>query len=127
MDILKIAGLALCAVILINIIKNYKSEFAIYVVIASCILILYFVIDNLKYGFIYISSIYEKLNYGKSYFPIIIKILAVAYITEFTAQLCSDSGEKAISTKVELAGKIIIFYLSIPIFVSILDLLNNLM
>ena len=127
MDILKIAGLAICAIVLISIVKAYKPEFSIYVVIASSLLILYFIIDNLKYGFLYLTKIYEQLDTGKDYFPIIIKILAVAYITEFTSQICQDAGEKAISSKVELAGKVIIFYLSIPIFISILQLFNDLM
>ncbi|HKM28707.1 MAG TPA: SpoIIIAC/SpoIIIAD family protein [Anaerovoracaceae bacterium] len=127
MDILKIAALAMCAVVIITLVRAYKPEFSIFVGLACSILILYFIIDNLKYGFVYISGIYERLVYGRGYFAIIIKILAVAYITEFTTQLCIDSGEKAIGSKVELAGKVIIFYLAIPIFVSIMDLFEKLL
>lgn len=127
MEILKIATLALCAVILIILVKSYKPEFGIYVTIACSVLILFFLLDSLKYAFVYISQVYDKLEYGKSYFPVIIKVLAVAYITEFTAQLCRDSGESSIASKVELAGKIIIFCVAIPVFASILNLVEKLL
>ena len=65
------------------------------------------------------------MTYGKNFFPIIIKVLVVAYLADFTAQLCKDAGESAIAGKVELAGKIVIFYLSMPILLAILELINS--
>lgn len=127
MEILRIAALALCAVILIILVKNYKPEFGIFVAIGCGVLILYFMADSLKYAFSYLSDFYNRLDYGKSYFPIIIKVLAVAYITEFTAQLCRDAGESSIASKVELAGKVIIFCVAIPVFISILNLVEELL
>lgn len=127
MEILKIAALALAAVILIVLVKNYKPEFGIFVAIGCSVLILYFLVDSLKYAFAYLSDIYGRLEYGKSYFPIVIKVLAIAYITEFTSQLCRDAGESSIASKVELAGKVIIFCVAIPVFVSILNLVEELL
>lgn len=127
MEIVKITALALCAVILIVLVKNYKPEFGVFTALGCSILILYFLTDSLKYAFSYISGLYERLDCGKGYFPIIIKVLAVAYITEFTSQLCRDSGENSIAAKVELAGKIIIFCIAVPVFVSILNLVEELL
>ena len=127
MEILKIAALALCAVMIIVLVKNYKPEFGIFVAIGCSVLILYFLVDSLKYAISYMSQLYDKLDYGKTYFPIIIKVLAIAYITEFTSQLCKDAGESSIASKVELAGKIIIFCVAIPVFISILNLVEQLL
>ena len=127
MEILKIAALALCAVILIVLVKNYKPEFGVYTAIGCSVLILYFLVDSLKYAFSYMADLYERLDYAKIYFPIIIKVLSIAYITEFTAQLCKDSGETSIASKVELAGKIVIFCVAIPVFISILNLVEQLL
>ena len=127
MEILKIAALALCAVILSVLVKNYKPEFGVYTAIGCSVLILYFLVDSLKYAFSYMAGLYERLDYAKSYFPIIIKVLSIAYITEFTAQLCKDSGETSIASKVELAGKIVIFCVAIPVFISILNLVEQLL
>lgn len=127
MEIIKIAALALTAVVLIVLVKHYKPEFGIFVTLGCSVLILYFLIDSLRYAFSYMSDIYARLDYGKTYFPVIIKVLAIAYITEFTSQLCKDAGESSIASKVELAGKIIIFCVAIPVFASILNLVEELL
>lgn len=127
MEILKISALALCAVVLIIIVRQHKPEFGVFVAIGCSVLVLYFLTDSLKYAFSYMSQLYGRLDYGKTYLPVIIKVLAIAYITEFTAQLCRDAGEGSIASKVELAGKIMIFCVALPVFVSMMNLVETLL
>lgn len=124
-SLFKIIAIAILCVILISIIKVYKPEYVIEITICSSIILLYFILQGINYGISYINHIYENISYGKSYFPIIIKVLAIAYITEFSSALCQDAGEKTIASKIELAGKLAIFFAAIPIFDSLLTLLNN--
>lgn len=125
MEILQIAGIAVSGMIIVSLVRVVKPEFAIYIVIATVIVILILCVTQLTAVFQFLKSVYNDMTYGKEYFPIIIKVLVVAYLADFTAQLCNDAGEKSIGSKVELAGKIIIFYLSLPILVSILELVNS--
>jgi stage III sporulation protein AD len=125
MEIIKIACIALAGVIAVSIIKGFKPELAIYVVIATVVIIFGIAADRLIVVFQFLQTIYDQLTYGKAFFPIIMKVLAVAYLADFTAQICKDSGENAIAGKVELAGKIVIFYLATPILLAILDLINS--
>ena len=124
--LLKICAIGIAALIIISIVKTYKPEFTVEVTLCAGMILLYFIIDSLKYGFGFIADIYEDLSYGKEYFPIILKVLGIAYITEFAAAIFQDAGEKSIASKVELAGKIAIFFAAIPVFTSLLDLLNSL-
>lgn len=125
MEILQIAGIAVSGMIMVSLVRIFKPEFAIYIVIATVIVILILCVTELTAVFQFLKSVYDEMSYGKEYFPIIIKVLVVAYLADFTAQLCNDAGETSIGSKVELAGKIIIFYLSLPILVSILELVNS--
>lgn len=127
MEILQIAGIAISGVLLISIIRNFKPELAIYVVIATVLVIFLMALEQLTSVFQFLKTVYDEMTYGKEFFPIIIKVLVVAYLADFTAQLCNDAGESAIGSKVELAGKIIIFYLSLPILLSILTLINSIL
>ena len=70
---------------------------------------------------------YDSVAYGRTFFPVMIKVLAVAYITDLTAQLCKDAGEGAIGSKVELAGKVIIFAVSMPVLTAILEMISSLL
>ena len=68
-----------------------------------------------------LKSIADKADVGSLHLATLLKIVGVAYIAEFGAQVCRDAQEGAIASKVELAGKVIIMALSIPIVLVILD------
>lgn len=127
MEILKIVALALTGVMLAGLMKNVNKAIAVYVAVATVIILFLSIIDRLADIFGFLESIYDNVTYGKMFFPVIIKVLAVAYITDFTAQLCRDAGESSIGSKVELAGKVIIFYIAMPILTAILELIGTLL
>lgn len=127
MDIFKIAAIGLCGVVVSSMVKSNKPEFATYIVIATVMIIFTMIIYKLTAVFEFLSSIYNQISYGKTFFPIILKVLAVAYIADFAAQICRDSGETAIAGKVELAGKVMIFYLAVPVMVAVMDLINQML
>lgn len=125
MEIMKIVGIAIAGVILVSIVKNFRPEFSIYIALATVVIIFIMAVSKLTSVFQFLESVYNQMTYGTEYFPIIIKVLVVAYLTDFTSQLCKDAGEGSIAGKVELAGKIVIFYLALPILTAILDLINS--
>ena len=57
MEIIKIIGIGLTALIIIILLKQYKPEFAIYISLLTGVLILLFVIDDLKRNNKFITNI----------------------------------------------------------------------
>lgn len=127
MDILKVVGIALTGLMLCTFTRTINKELSLYIIIATSLIILTNILFRLNTIFSYIQGVYENITYGSELFPIMVKVLLVAYITDFTAQLCKDSGENAIGSKVELAGKVTIFYIAIPVLTSILELIDGLL
>ena len=78
-------------------------------------------------AFEYFKSIYSELSIEQPFIPILFKVIIISYVTDFTAQLCRDAGEGAIAGKTELAGKVLILYLSLPILVSIIEIINGIL
>ena len=127
MEILKIAAIAISGVILASLLKSINKDVSLYVILATSIIILISILSRISEIFIFIENIYNNVTYGREFFPVIIKVLIIAYITDFTAQLCNDAGENSIGSKVELAGKVMIFYVAVPILTAILQLIDVLL
>ena len=127
MSVLKIAAIGLIGLLLASLIKTVNKDVSIYVVLATVTLLFIYIVGEISGVFIYLETIYNNVTYGREFFPIVIKVLAVAYIADFTSQLCKDAGEASIGSKIELAGKIIIFYMAMPIFTAILQLIDSLL
>ncbi len=126
MDIVKIAIIGMIGTVLSIIMKSYKPEFSIHLVLSTVLIIFLLIISKLEIVLSFFQSISSEININKIYFPIILKILGVSYVADFTAQICKDAGEGAIANKVEFAGKVIIMYIALPVFLSIIDLINRL-
>jgi len=127
MEIIKIAVIALTGVISAALLKSINKDISLYVILATSVIILIAVLGEISEIFSFIESIYDDITYGREFFPVIIKVLIIAYITDFTAQLCKDAGEGSIGSKVELAGKVIIFYVAMPILTAILEVIDVLL
>ena len=121
-DVIKIIGIGLLALIIIVILKQYKPEFAIYVSMIAGVLILVLSIQKLTGIINLLQSLANKTYINQSFLSILLKITGIAFITEFAVSICSDAGEKAIASKIEIGSKVIIIAMSIPIITSLLEL-----
>ena len=77
MEIIKIIGVAILAVVIIIIIKQYKPEFAIYISIITSIIIVYFVIDKFSGIINLLNNLSNKLNSGQEFLKILMKLNAI--------------------------------------------------
>ena len=127
MILLKICATAVISVVLISLIRLYKPELTIEAVLCASVLLLICIVGSITHSFAYLEDICTKTAGSRPYYPVILKALGLAYATEFTASLCQDAGEKSIAGKVELAGKIAIFFTALPVFQSLMDLMNQLL
>ena len=123
MEIVKIIGVGITALVIIIILKQYKPEFVIYVSLAVGAIILLMVMDKLSAVINLLTSITSKTNMNGEFLSILLKITGISILTEYAVSICKDSGESAIASKVDLGGKIIIISMSIPIITALLELL----
>lgn len=121
MDIVKIIGIGLIALIIIVIIKQYKPEFAIYVSLGAGILIFALIAAKMSGIIEILKSLASKTAINSDFLVLLIKITGIAILIEFAVSVCKDSGESAIASKIDLGGKVIIMSMSIPIMSSLLE------
>ena len=127
MDILQIVCFGIIAVILSATIKAQRPEIALQVNIITGIIIFLVVAVKLSVVIEFIEDFSKKADIDFTYITILLKIVGIAYIAEFGAEVCKDAGESSIASKIELAGKVTIMILSVPIISSLLEMVVKLM
>lgn len=121
MDIIKIIGVGLIAVIVITVLKQYKPEFTVYISIFAGAIILGLVMTRISAVIQLLTELSNKVSDTNGFLKILIKITGIAFLTEFAVNICKDAGESAIASKVDLGGKIIIISMSVPIISELLE------
>ena len=122
MEIYKIVGVAIVSTVLISVVKPYRKEIAVILSVMVGIVLFSYITLYIKSA---VSTVYEvasRIDLDLTFIKIILKIIAVSYVCEFGSQICKDAGEMSIASKVELAGKVIIVYISMPIVMSLFEI-----
>lgn len=125
MEIFQIVAIGLVAAILSVLIKSQKPEIGIYISLVAGVIIFLFVATKLQSVIEILNQLAYKVNIDSIYLSTILKIVGIAYIAEFGAQVCKDAGEGVMASKIEFAGKILIMVMAVPILVSLMDLIIN--
>lgn len=123
MEVIKIIGIALIALIVIILLKQYRPEFAVYISLLAGVLILVLVMDKLTGIVNLLQTLADKTSINGTFLTLLIKITGIAFLSEFAVSICKDSGEGAIASKIEIGSKIIIISMSIPIISSLLEII----
>ncbi len=128
MDIVKIVGIGFLTLIVILVLKEFKKEYAIYASILGGIILLTMSFGTISEIVGFLNRISEKTSYNNSGFiTLLLKITGIAVLVEYGTSICRDSGETAIASKIDFAGKIIIISMSIPVISLALDTLLQLL
>ena len=119
MNIAAIAALALIAALLAVMLKRYNSELGVVVSIVAGAVILIELLKTVAPILQQMETLFSISGISGEYDLILFKTLGVCYIAQFAADSCRDAGENALASKVEIAGKIAVLLLALPLFESI--------
>ena len=125
MEILKIIGIAFVTAITAILLKGTKPELSFAVTVTGVIVILLFIIDSLQNTIGLLNELVQMTGVDNSIFKILIKIVGVGYLTEFSSGILNDFGSSAVADKVALGGKITILVLSLPVLEGLLQMIRG--
>jgi len=111
--------------ILVITVKEYKPEIAIVLSISLGIVMLLSASRLITPIFDQIKELLNNSSVSLKNLNILIKALGICYLTQFVSDICKDSGQTSISTKVELVGRITICLLAIPLYQELLVLIKS--
>ena len=115
MEIAKVIGIGVVGGILAVAVKKTNPELGMQVSIAAGVIVFCMVLGYLAQAVDFIKRFAEQ--YGALYQGaiVLLKVIGIAYLCEFGVQVLKDAGENALAVKVELAGKVIIFAVTLPL------------
>ena len=125
--IFKIIAIGLITCLATMIIRPVRADFAVIIAIVGGLIILFMVVDYLSNVFEVLRNIIGISGVNSNLYTLLLKIIGVGYLIEFTAGICSDTGNSGLGDKVLLGWKIIILVMALPIITNILQIIMELL
>lgn len=121
MEIVQVVGLAIVSVVLLLVVRQQRPEIAVLLALVVGLAVFFLVAQRLVAILDFLRDLASRARVDSLYLNTILKIVGIAYIAEIGAQVCRDAEDTTIASKVELAGKVLILVLAMPIVMAILE------
>ena len=122
MDIIRIAFIGIIAGVLVVTVRQKQPELGMQVGIVAGLIIFIYVLDYIVTAVDYVKNIVNSYHIPIDGITIVLKIVGIAYICEFAVHTLKDTGENALAAKVEIAGRVFIVVLSLPVLSSFMNM-----
>lgn len=127
MDALKIASFAVCAAGIALLLRRMRPEAAVALVIAAGIMTALMALPMLQDVIKSLCTLASAYGVGEAYLSQLLKVGGVSLLMDFAAQSCRDAGEEGLALKTEIAGRIILISLALPVMQKLLDQIMSLL
>ena len=119
--VLKIGMLGIVGALLAIQFRSRQPEYAILIGVGICILIFGFVVGQFQVLFEKFELLKAYLGGGEGYLTVLVKVIGIAYICEFSAAICKDAGFGAVAQQIEILGKLAVIGAGLPILFAVIE------
>ena len=126
MPIFQLIGIAFVTAVTALLLKSARPELSFAVTVAGCIILLLMILDLVKDSLSVFHDIAQNTGIDATLIKILLKMIGVGYLVEFSAGLLNDFGQNSLADKLIFAGKIVVLILAVPILESVLSLIGSL-
>lgn len=121
MSVLTIGILGIAGALLAVELKGLKGEYGIYLVAAVGLVIFFYGITKLKTVIETIRQVQSYIRLNRMYLEVLLKMIGITYIAEFSSGICKDAGYGSLGSQIEIFGKLSVLAVSMPILLALLD------
>jgi len=127
MDIFKVIGIGIVAALFGTLLKPQKPEIAMQITIAASVIIFIIIAPYLNTVVSVFKDISVQAGIESDYFMIVLKIIGISYAAQIAIEICRDVGQGAVAAKLEIASKLIIMVMSVPVMYKMLSVVTQLL
>lgn len=124
-ELVKVAFLGIAGVLLAVQFKGQKPEYGIYIGLAVAILIFGYALRQVEAVTQQLGKLRSYLGGAESYLTILLKVIGITYICEFSAGICKDAGYQAVAGQIEVLGKLSVMFAGLPILFAVIEQIHN--
>ncbi|MCI8993429.1 MAG: stage III sporulation protein AD [Eubacterium sp.] len=125
MDIIKIGMIGMTGVLIAIPLRNVKPSYGTYIALSVCLCIFFYIVSRLRLVMDSLDKITGYIDLSEDYIRIILKMIGVTYIAEFSSGICRDAGYGGIANQIEIFAKLSILVLSMPVVLSLLETISS--
>lgn len=127
LSICALIALVLISLALILMLKQYRPEFALLASVTSALILLIYGIAKAGEIISAVRSLTERAGIDEQNVLLVLKALGICYIVQIAKDVCADSGQTALSDRIDFIGKVTVIAMSLPLLMQIIGIVTQLL
>ena len=127
MGICALIALVLISLALILLLTQYRPEFALLASVTSALILLIYGIAKAGEIISAVRSLTERAGIDEQNVMLVLKALGICYIVQIAKDVCADSGQTALSDRIDFIGKVTVVAMSLPLLTQIIGIVTQLL
>lgn len=123
---MQVFGIAAVCLLLAVFLKSQNKMFALLVTLGGAVLIFVISSDAAFNVFDALSDIEDSAGYTGTYVTMMLKVLGISIVTQVVCDICRDNGESALASQTEIASKIMVLAMLLPLFQTVIQIVTGL-
>ena len=124
-DMAELIKVAIVGVLLAIQFRGSKPEYATYIGLAVGIVIFFFSMRQVETVTAQFSRIKSYLSGTEGYLSILLKVIGITYICEFSSDICRDAGYQTVAGQIEVLGKLTVMFAGLPILFAVIEQIQS--
>lgn len=126
-ELVKVVFLGIAGVLLAIQFKGQKPEYGIYVGLAVGILVFGYALRQVAAVAGQLGKLRVYLNGAEGYLTVLLKVIGITYICEFSASICKDAGYQTVAGQIEVLGKLSVMFAGLPVLFAVIEQIQSFM
>lgn len=126
-EVVKVGIIGILGILTAIQFKAVKPEYSTYISVALALIIFGYVVQQLKTMLAGLSWIKDLFEGSGGYLAILLKVIGITYLCEFSAGICKDAGYGAIAEQIEVLGKLSVMFAGLPILLAVVEQIQGYM
>lgn len=126
MNIYSLVGFATIIAVLSISLKKYSPEYSMLMIIMTGIFLIFNILQMISPILSEIKKLSKNFGTFQDHIFILLKVLAISFLTQFSSDTCIDAGQTSLASKIELAGKVLILSVSLPLLTEVINIIVSL-
>lgn len=124
-ELVRVIFLGIAGVMLAIQFKGQKPEYGVYMGLAVGILIFGYALRQVAAVTSQLEKLQTYLGSAGSYLTVLLKVIGITYICEFSADICKDAGYQAVAGQIEVLGKLSVMFAGLPVLFAVIEQIQS--
>ena len=124
---IKATAVILTALILWLSLHKHAKDMSVLLTMAVCVMVTIAAIGFLNPVINFINRIQNIGNFDADLLAIILKVVGIGLITEFSSLICKDSGNESMGKALQVLSSVVVLWMSLPVYEKLLSLLDKIL